>query len=93
MDMQELIRLYKETKSEIENLEEYLNSLRSSILQECDNQPYQGHGLTVSEVVPEPTLDWKTAVKALEIDQARLLPFFKERAKYFKFTIKRTIEV
>ena len=91
--MEKLITQYKETKSEIENLESHLATVRAAIMAACGNDEYQGFGLTISKVTPEPTLDWKTAVKVLNIKQEKLTPFFKERPSYFKFTVKRSIEI
>jgi len=91
--MESLIQKYKEIKAEIENLEAALNGIRSNILQECNNQEYEGYGLKITLVAPEPGFDWKTAVKVLEIPEDKLKPFFKDRPEYFKFTVRRTIEI
>ena len=91
--METLIQKYKEIKAEIENLEATLSGIRSNILLECGNKEYEGYGLKISLVVPEPSFDWKTAIKALDIEEYKLKPFFKERPGYFKFTVRRTIEI
>ena len=90
--METLIQKYKEIKAEIENLEEALNGIRSNILQECGHQEYEGYGLKITLVTPEPGFDWKTAVAVWQIKDEQLKPFFKDRPGYLKFTIKRTID-
>jgi len=93
MDIIELIQQYKETKAAIEALESQLNDVRLEISQATGNQEYSGNGLTISYVTPEPSFDWKTAVKVLEIPQERLTPFFKVKPPYFRYTVKRSIDI
>jgi hypothetical protein len=93
MELIEVIQQYKEIKQAIEDLESQLADVRLEISTLTGNQEYQGHGLTIAFITPEPTLDWKTAIKALKIPESKLAPFFKERPAYFRYTIKRSIDI
>lgn len=86
-----LISEYKTLSSELEMLEERKNHIREQILQATNNDEYEGYGLTIARQSPEPTLDWKRAISFLNIPQEQLLPFYKERPSYFRFTLKRQI--
>jgi hypothetical protein len=93
MELIETIQQYKEIKQAIEELESQLADVRLEIQALTGNKEYQGHGLTISFVTPEPSFDWKLAVKVLEIPESKLAPFFKERPAYYRYTIKRSIDL
>lgn len=87
-----LIGEYKTLVKQIEMLESRKEHLREQILGATGGE-YEGYGLVITKQEPEPSLDWKTAIRVLEIDSIKLAPFYKSRPSYYRFTLKRGIEL
>jgi len=84
---------YKQATAAMEIAEHQREEAKNILLELAEGQEIIVDGVSIHKIEPKPTVDWQAAAQFFKLTAKKLEPFLKQKAAYFRLTVKREVSL